>query len=105
MATTRDIADRPRVAPNTLVWLELQKPNTLMMFDNGCSQEPLVMSEERLTEKLNRHDRRGGVVSYMEAIELRICAWPQHDEPQVLLERRNTAAMETLALAFRIYSR
>lgn len=95
MALTRDVADR-----HFVTWLDSQRPNTLMMI---AGSEPLVMSEERLTEIQNRHNRRGGLTTYLEAIKMRVGSWPSPKEPQGLIEARNTAAREMLDLAFRIY--
>lgn len=97
MATTRDVMSRPR-----LTWVQTQKPNTLILFKGS---EHLILKEDCLHQSLHRHDRRGGVATYREAAELRICAWPKPGEPQALLEKRNVAAMDMLDLAYRLFSR
>lgn len=109
MAITRDIAERQIVTPNALIWLERQMPNTILILEeSNRAIKTLVLTDKRLEENLPRHDRRGKVASYREAIELRICAWPSSNDARStaeLLKERNIAAMDTLALASRIYSR
>ena len=99
MANTRDVTTKPK-----LTWLDAQKPNTLMLFES-FRFDPLVLPQAYLTRRLEHRDRRGGIATYLEAVNYRLCAWPNPGEPQGLFEKRNVDSMEMLALALRIYSR
>jgi hypothetical protein len=88
-----------------VTWIDAQKPTTLMLFD-GCElTEPLILGKERILQRQDRHNRRGEVATYLEAVIYRIHSWPSPGEHEALFERRNTAAMDMLALACRLYSR
>lgn len=98
MADTRDISTRPMIL---VPWLGNQAPNTLMVFGGRSS---LTMSMGRVEETLHKNDRKDGIPSVRDAVDLRLHAWPNPGEPAVLCQSNNISAMKMIDHIFRLFS-
>lgn len=97
MATTRDISTRPLIRGSAVV----QGPNTLVVIGASGS---FTMSMERVEETLHRNDRKHGIPTIRDAVDLRLHAWPNPNESPVLCDANNSHAMEMIDLIFRLFS-
>lgn len=107
MAITKDITKRAiivREARSDTFELMTHIPgNVVMIIGSHRNKEPVLLNNEYASKKLHHNDSIDGIFNVMEAIELRICAWPKPGDSD-LLQKRNMSAMATLDLTYRRYS-